>query len=306
MSIKIFQFMLKAQFRYSTVLKNKRKLLKYGFYLITEINGLRCEMQLDTGCPFTYLTNKFLKKNRLFKEKVNSYKNYDKNSINGYYSHIKKVYINIEGIGKFLIPKCYIEIIKTSKEQEKKIKEINNSELPFAGYLGCDIFYNKIFEINFKERLIIFYSSLNELLYTNYKTDFHSFSIVNNMFIFPYTLNNFNGQAIFDTGSSRYTFILKNSLFKDLIKNSLIHLSYEDIIRPDFIARIYKYRKKVSLNIGNLKIRKELFIYTPNNFFSNYLFSHNTNINTIFGNALFFDKRIIFDTINKKFAILES
>jgi len=147
---------------------------------------------------------------------------------------------------------------------------------------------------------------LQEFISQNDKIDFHPLSVCENTFLFPYSIDNFRGLAIFDTGSSRYTILLKASLFKRLFNAKINRLPHEDLIRPDFIARIFRYDKIVNLCVDGLKINKKIPVYCPSKFFSNYLFRSYTPDDAILGNALFFDKRIIFDTINKRFRILEN
>jgi hypothetical protein len=297
--------MLKAKFRFTTYMRGEKKLKYCTINLTTSIKGITCEMQLDTGDNFTFLTNEFIKKYQLFDGKIIS-KEQDRSTIDGCYSHIKNVSIGVNGLGDFRFPKCYIEIIKTSKEQRKKLKEISGNNLPFAGYLGTDILVNKVFEIDYKKKLIILYASVDELISLNNRIEFYPFYIHRNTFSLPYILNNLKGNALFDTGSSRYTIILRNSTFKKLFRANLTKLCYEDIIRPDFTARIYKCHRKIDLILGSVKTYKKIPIHTPSRSYDGYLFPRVLSHDAILGNALFLDKKIVFDTIKKRYAILSS
>jgi hypothetical protein len=293
-----------ANLLYSTIIDRYNKVLnKYSFELETKIEGIKCKMQLDSGFPFTCLTDTFIKKNKLFTGKVISFKNFDpKLTFDGCYSHIRNVLVNVKGLGKMVFPKCYIEIIKTQKELNK-LKDVSESQLPFAGYLGFDFLMNKIFEVNYRKNLLVFYSSHKELPVKYNKISYNDFIIEKNSILLPVSVNNQKVYALYDTGSSRFTIILSNDLFRKITNTPLNKLRYIRSVRPDFITRTYYLTKKLELSMGSMKLNSRIELYTPSVSYNEYSFPANFRQSAILGNELFNDKIIIFNTITKKFAI---
>jgi len=264
-----------------------------GILVIVNIENIECYMQLDTGCPVTFIMDYFINDNNLFKKNklLLDTEIFGTPSL----SYFENIQIKYDNELKFNIPKCFIEDDLTKEEREKKKeKVISKRKLPFAGFLGNDIFTNGFFSIDFPKKNISFTASTN-----NYNS-YSNIIVENGDIIIPIQLNNFKLNLVFDVATADTDIILKNSTFKKIFKKQKNKLRYNNISRPDFIFRSYYTFEETQININTIITKKRIRIETPDKKTNKYFFQ-NSNQDGILGTKLLREKIIHIDLINKKF-----
>ena len=177
---------------------------------------------------------------------------------------------------------------------------IGNSKSKHIGTLGPDIFKNKVLVINFPEQKMLILSSVNELpkkVVTN--TKFITFQESRNRIKIPIKINDKIEQVLYDTGASIFPLSTSkeqamkfpNSIVTDTLK---VNSWGEKVI-------FYGVQLNGPVSVGNQSFSDVTAYYDGRAIASDFF--KKEKIWGLAGNALFLDKTLVIDYLNKKIGI---
>jgi hypothetical protein len=248
-------------------------------------------IQIDTGCPNTFLYDFYLKNAgyELDYEKLD----FDENDLGDKFYYIKEFSLKINE-NNFIIPKCYIEK-QVTIPIENTIREKN---LPLIGYIGNDIFENKKVVFDYKSRIIIIFDNFEDLKNLFCVNEMYDFKKIGRGYIILPIFLDKNRYGLFDTAFYN-DFQLKSDEYNNLYSD----VEYElRLSRPDFNFKTLNKEVLKTIKIGGLEIESIYNINCVNEEFESYLF-YMDDFDHYIGNNIFLNKVLIFDFLNNKFSI---
>lgn len=250
-------------------------------------------IQIDTGCPNTFLYDYYLQNEGYELDYENL--DFDENDLGDKFYYIKDYVLKINE-NSFIISKCYIEKQVTTP-MENTIREKN---LPLIGYIGNDIFENKIVIFDYKLNKILIFDNFDNLKTLYCVLEMYDFKKIGRGYlIFPIFIDK-NRYGLFDTAFYN-DFQLKNDEYKKLKSD----IEYElKLSRPDFKFETLNKEILKKIKIGGLEMQSYYNINCVNDKFESYLF-YTDDFDLYIGNNIFFNKVLIIDFLNNKFLVMK-
>ncbi len=194
------------------------KIFREAIIIPVLINNKEYNFRYDTGVSTTCISKKLAKELNLS----------IKDSVNG-----MDYYGNISTVLKSIIPEVYIGRIRLKDKNVgvlRPIQDLRYCGIRIDGYLGNDVFLNKVIHIDIKNKLFQISNTIEPF---NLDEPQKSIDFIKGHDGLPYVDISFPGKrakerVLFDTGSSNYLYRLNTSVFQKMLEDK--HLSSDNII----------------------------------------------------------------------------